>query len=824
MKILLTIAMIFVFATAIGQNSLFINEQDYFEMDGLDVIVFSDFYPGGHQSGVTIVQHGIRVAANGDLRLEPAPGQWSPVPKGGDLKVDREKRIISKTLWYPDSSRNRKGFNPINYPDLVLHYTVSVIALDCSSFRIVVDLDKPLPEDWVGKAGFNLELFPGDLFGKSYLMDQKAGIFPTQPNGPVFYHDEDLLTQPLANGSVLVVAPEEDLQRMTISSEKQHLELWDDRSNHNNGWFKIRSIIPAETTKGAVEWIITPNVMPGWHYKPVVQVSQIGYHPEQKKIAILEMDKKDEPAENFKLYKLGAEGRTLVKTGLPDHWGRFLRYNYATMDFSGVSGPGMYQLSYGKYLTHPFKIDGDVFERHAWQPTLEYYLPVQMCHMRVNEKYRVWHDCCHLDDAVMAPLNITHFDGYSQGSSTLCDFKPMETLPGLNRGGWHDAGDYDLRVESQMGTVWMLALMIEEFGLDYDATLIDPEQRLVEIHVPDGKSDAIQQIEHGLASVLGGYRSMGRLYRGIICPAIRQYVLLGDAAAMTDNLFYNDSLNIKVPPGIFSGIADDRWVFTEDNPRRELYVTAALSAAFRVLKESNPDLADEALKTALDLWSSASQVEGNASSKVIALSELILSTNDPELKKILISLKEGIISDISRCGWAVGHMIHLIEDKKFRDEIASAVREYQQQIKKQTESDSPYGVPYKPHIWGAGWNIQQFGVEQYFFNKGWPELTTTEFFENALNFILGVHPGINTSSFASGVGSKSVTVAYGVNRADWSFIPGGVVSGTALIRPDLPELKIWPYLWQQTEYVMGGGATNYMFLVMAVDALYKQDK
>jgi endoglucanase len=49
------------------------------------------------------------------------------------------------------------------------------------------------------------------------------------------------------------------------------------------------------------------------------------------------------------------------------------------------------------------------------------------------------------------------------------------------------------------------------------------------------------------------------------------------------------------------------------------------------------------------------------------------------------------------------------------------------------------------------------------------------------------------------------------------YIPGGSASGTALIRPDLPELKIWPYLWQQTEYVMGGGALNYMFLVLASD-------
>jgi hypothetical protein len=85
----------------------------------------------------------------------------------------------------------------------------------------------------------------------------------------------------------------------------------------------------------------------------------------------------------------------------------------------------------------------------------------------------------------------------------------------------------------------------------------------------------------------------------------------------------------------------------------------------------------------------------------------------------------------------------------------------------------------------------------------------------ALNFVLGVHPGDNPESFASGVGAISATVAYGANRADWSYIPGGVISGTALIRPDLPELKIWPYFWQQREYVLGGGATNFMFLALA---------
>ncbi|WP_421897959.1 glycoside hydrolase family 9 protein [Marinoscillum sp.] len=803
-------------------QQLQLNDQNYFEMPGLDVTVFADIYPDGHQTGVTVIQHGIRTAANGDLRLETSPGQWSPVPRGGKLMADEPNQTLTQRLWYPDSSKNRKGFNPIIYPDLQLFYNVRVTPIGGSSFKVTVDLDEPLPKEWEGKVGFNFELFPGDLFGKSYLMDNQTGQFSTQPNGPMTTRYGETLAEPLATGHTLIVAPEEELQRMKVTSGAE-LQLWDGRTNHNNGWFIIRSEIPPGATQKAIEWVITPNVVAGWQYKPVVQVSQVGYHPDQKKIAIIELDQNATmESQEITLYRLDENGKTLVRKATPDLWGKFLRYQYRTFDFSDLRDPGLYTLAYGEVNTHAFRIDRKVYDRHVWQPTLEYYLPVQMCHMRVNEKYRVWHDLCHLDDALMAPTDTNHFDGYLQGASTLTDYQPLDQVPNLNHGGWHDAGDYDLRVESQIGTTWMLAMMVEEFDLDYDATTIDPEKRLVEIHLPDGKSDAIQQIEHGLATVLGGYRTLGRLYRGIICPTLRQYVMLGDAASMTDNLSYNSTLDSTQVVNQESGIPDDRWVFTEENPGRELYVAAGLAAAARVLKDENPDLANEALAAAKAIYTAAGKADGHVSQKILVLAELILTTEDPELITAFISMKADIIADLSHSGWAVGKVIHRIENKKFRKEVANAVASYQQGLRAQQQTDSPYGVPYKPNIWGAGWSIQRFGVEQYFFHKGWPEHTTSDFYENALNFVLGVHPGINTSSFASGVGAQSVTVAYGVNRADWSFIPGGVASGTALIRPNLPELKVWPFFWQQTEYVMGGGATNYMFLALAVNDLYRE--
>lgn len=594
-----------------SQKSLIINEKGYFEKPGLNVTVFSDYYPDGHQTGVTVIQHGLRVAANGDLRLEASPGQWSPVPKKGKTVIDREIQKITTSLWYPDSSKNRRGFNPIAYPDLVLRYRISVF------------------------------------------------------------------------------------------------------------------------------------------------------------------------------------------------------------DFSSVSSPGIYVAGYRSGTSHAFRIDKKIYDRGVWQPVLEYFLPMQMCHMRINEKYRVWHGACHLDDALMAPAGLNHFDGYLQGPSTLTKFRPGEYVPGLNSGGWHDAGDYDLRVESQSQTIWCLASMVEEFGVYHDATLIDQENRIVEIHVPDNKSDIIQQIEHGLLSVLGGYRSLGRLYRGIICPTLRQYVLLGDGSTMTDNF-----VNARNEGNEDSWQPDDRWVFTEENPNRSLQVAAGLAAASRVLKSSNTPLADECIKTAMELWNTENEKANRISNKVFALSELILTTGDNGLIRTLTGMKDAIAKNFAACGPYVARVINKIPDEEFRNDINTALKQYMSVLRKASLTDSPYGVPYRPDVWGAGWTIMRFGVQQYFIHKAWPEYGSSEFYTSALNFILGLHPGENTASFASGVGSKSLLVAYGTNRADWSYIPGGVASGTGIIRPDLPELKEWPYFWQQTEYVMGEGSVDFMFLVLAVQKYY----
>jgi hypothetical protein len=311
------------------------------------------------------------------------------------------------------------------------------------------------------------------------------------------------IAAPLAEGRILTVAPDSELQRLSIESRTGTLQLIDGRGNLNNAWYIVRETTQPGATTDAITWIVTPNVDPKWRYAPVVQVSQVGYLPNQSKTVLIETDPRDTRADLLLLYRLTPAGRKEVARFAPQPWGRFLRYNYLRADLSRVTAEGMYVLGYRGVISHPFKIAADVYDRYVWQPTLEYFLPVQMSHMKVVENYRTWHGLDHQDDARMAPLNYNHFDGYSQGPSTLTRYKPGDHVPGLNSGGWHDAGDYDLRVESQMGTVWLLSKMIEEFGLDYDATSIDEERKLTQIHRPDGKNDGKADSKEVVATGFG---------------------------------------------------------------------------------------------------------------------------------------------------------------------------------------------------------------------------------------------------------------------------------------------------------------------------------
>ena len=161
-----------------------LNAEEYFERPGVSVLVFHDTYPEGKQGGLEIIQHGERVASLGDVRLEPAPGQWGELPTVGKRAVDRAAD---------------RAEVPLRFEKEGIAYRVRVEP-DGEALTLTVDLERPLPREFVGRAGFNLELFPPAYFGKSYHLGRTDGVFQRQGNGPNVADASAVGTSPLAEG------------------------------------------------------------------------------------------------------------------------------------------------------------------------------------------------------------------------------------------------------------------------------------------------------------------------------------------------------------------------------------------------------------------------------------------------------------------------------------------------------------------------------------------------------------------------------------------------------------------------------------------------
>jgi len=71
-------------------------------------MAFQDIYPEGHQGGVAVIMHGKRLATNGDIRLDETPGQWQPVPKQIERKIDPQGNTITVRLAYRTGSAKDK--------------------------------------------------------------------------------------------------------------------------------------------------------------------------------------------------------------------------------------------------------------------------------------------------------------------------------------------------------------------------------------------------------------------------------------------------------------------------------------------------------------------------------------------------------------------------------------------------------------------------------------------------------------------------------------------------------------------------------------------
>ena len=239
------------------------------------------------------------------------PEQWDIYAELTDRVVNKEDNSITVSFLYKDYD---------------FAYKIKVSSAD-KGVNMAVILDKPVPAELVGKAGLNLEFFPAPYFGKTFMMDGKSSILPRHPASSVdarpveekvtqiyglsTFNDrgrgEFLVAHPIATGNTLVLAPEDDDLRVTFTSDSE-INLYDGRNLSQNGTFVVRTLLPAGKTGKVAEWNVVPSSDPDWRRDPNIGISQIGYTPGQKKVAVVELDKNSAPAAKAKVYRIDQNG------------------------------------------------------------------------------------------------------------------------------------------------------------------------------------------------------------------------------------------------------------------------------------------------------------------------------------------------------------------------------------------------------------------------------------------------------------------------------------------------------------------------------------
>ena len=826
------------FAANAFAQKLHLNDAGYFETTGVNLLVFNNQYTGvffdEKTAGIELIHHGVRTVTGGAVRLQNTPEQWDLIPAMTDRKINKATNSVEFKLTYPTFDFTSKV----------------VVTGKGNGVEINVYLDKPVPEKLEGKAGFNIEFLPTAYFEKTYLMDGKPDEFPLYPAGATEMHPisekipqfaghttfddrgrgEFIVPHPLASGKMIVLAPEDPERMVTIKSmDDSGLSLFDGRNLAQNGWFIVRSLFPVKKTGKVLTWYMEANSVPNWKRAPVIEFSQVGYNPGQAKTAVVELDQNDFPLKTASLFQVLPDGKYVEKLkGNIQPWGHYLRYNYVKFNFSAVKDAGLYFIKYGNQKTNTFPIGPNVYD-DIWHPTLDVYFPEQMDHMQVNEAYRVWHGASFMDDALQAPINHQHFDGYRMGPTTDTKYKSLERIPGMAVGGWYDAGDFDIQTNSHCAVLLSMVDSWENFKIDRDETYIDHATHYVDMHRPDGKPDILQQIEHGTLNLVAQMKNIGHPVVGIVVPNLHQYHHLGDGAQETDNLPYNPALKPYETDGKSSGTMDDRWAFTNRQIFLDYWTTAALAAANRALKGYNDTLADQCLMYAKKLSADDDSLikKTGPSSQIpqfgrnfegLAALQLYITTKD---EKYATHFKEMIFPALDRAvgqSIAVALQAYPYMDKDYQSKIRDYVTKYKA-LCDSYDKQNPYGIPTPMRGgWGGNQTVINWAITNYYANKLFPDIISPEYVYKGLNYIFGCHPYSNVS-FVAAVGTRSKKVTYTNNRADFHFIAGGVVPGLVTLKPDFMENKDdWPFLWGENEVVIDICA-QYIFLSVAADRL-----
>ncbi len=599
--------------------------------------------------------------------------------------------------------------------------------------------------------------------------------------------------------------------------------------------YRIGVGVPRQATDGSVELFLKLPQLPE-EAGAALRCSRIGYPIEGVKLVVLEWPRyASRPDDRVRLER--ADG-TVVKQGRfgetvdPD----YAQSSFASFDFSEVKEPGDYRIVWRGGAVE-FPIRNSVFHDGLWQPTLDVFIPFEMCHADVDLGEGVPdHRRCHMDDAIRVPADFPGVDGFRSYECQGTPYAAGDRIP-CAKGGWHDAGDCDVNVNAQAFAVWALSLAYEEFGLERDVATLDPEAQAWTRGKPDGAPDVLQQVEWGVYWLLSMLQPDGRTFVGVVAQPDRRSLGGKTWREATDNK---------------PGTGDERHLYVDYHADLQLMQTISLCAASRVLRRTKPELARQCIEGAVkafDYFRTHEEVyrktvyfypdrKGRDGMVAATLAELYLTTREPAYLGMLQQMAETIrnlelsfpyvYSTSASTFWYAPPFLARLYAVLPEGELKDAVREVCRraaQIQSDLEAPRPWPFGY--------WNFGKWGnstacvvrvFDAYWLSRVAPDVFSVADTVRSMLWVFGLHP-LNDMVFVSGVGHPGPTHLHsgqivGLFGREPGTVPGALVPGINGIFSYVSPNVLY-YMDDGTPGNSEAGVYSSVLYVFAVNALKK---
>lgn len=659
---------------------------------------------------------------------------------------------------------------------------------DAGGVRIELDWNRPLSVEF-SYCNFAIHLDSFSLKGQKYIANEKVGYYPEN-------YSEMILKDGIYKFQL------NNRKDSIVLNSGNSFKLADARVWQGEGYTLLFDLKKGrEPVSLNIKLPFSDTVIKSGRDLYNLRYSLEGYSCNSEKAVFLEWPGyMQRPDDEIKV--ISSSGEIVLEGFFGKHFRKW-QFNYAKFDFSSITVPGDYYLSWSGGESEIFTISNNIYD-NLWRDALEVYIPWQMCHVSVDLGERAQsHNICHIDDGVRVLKDTTLVDGFHAYDWPDTQYQEGEHIQ-CNTGGWHDAGDYDLNTAAQSVTIHHLALAYEEFLIMSDTATLDLENKKYSADIPDGIPDILQQVLWGTFWLLSMQQEDGRIYPGIVSPGEIYHKHLSP-----DNM--SDGINNS---------GDERNVYIDYQSSEHLKGVIALAAASRVLKDFFPDISALSLKSAekgFEYYRRNGKTDhiqtsiifdnldpaGAVQTEIAAASELFITTGKLDYLNIVKKMESEI--DLFQWKYNIPHntfrmnniyaapflarLYGLLDDRELKRVIYTYLESCIDRKDYLTDFENwPYETMINPWF-GENHFPVRFVYDTYYISRVVPDKISVLDCQPLFYWLLGMHP-LDSNVYITGLNqiqpdylfSKQAVALYG--EVPFS-VPGAVIPGLCSIGGDI---------------------------------------